>query len=201
MLATELLSSSGGPVPTETPGPHPDFGSALRTSRADDSYARISGTAELDLSGDFTIQLWARREDTGASAQLEAIFANPGDDPTGTLNAGGLSLDFDAIHPEEALELSVFLSDGSIADEVSGYDPGVDEWHFYRIVRRAEQVQLCVDGESVIAPFSAPGDLTSTHDVRLGRFRSSGVFFTGSIDELAFFSEALPCEVSPGRDP
>lgn len=194
MITTELLDTGGGSPPTESTGPHPDFGSAVRISSADNAYARLDGTTGLDLSGDFTIQLWAQREEELGTPQLEAIFANAGDDPMATRFAGGLSLDYDAIRPAEAIEMSVFLEDGTIVARSSGYEPGT-EWHFYRIVRRDERVELCVDGESVITPFAAAGNLTSTHSARLGRFRSEGVFFTGSIDEVAFFDEALPCEV------
>jgi len=195
-ITTVLLETGGGTVPTESTGPHPRFGSALRTSRTDNAYARLDGTEGLDLSGDFTVQLWARREELGPSSQLEAIFANAGDDPSGTELAGGLSLDYDGLNPGDAIEVSVFEADGDIPSDVTGFDPGA-EWHFYRIVRRDEQVQLCIDGIARTDEFTAAGDLTSSRAVRLGRFQSMGVFFNGSIDEVVIFDEALPCAV-PG---
>ncbi len=170
------------------------FGSAARISAADDAWIRIVNSEEMDLSGDFTIQLWARREVLG-TGQYEAIFANPGFDAPVGLD-GGASLFIDDTDTPTALELDLDRRDGDgTVYRAIAFDPGTD-WHFYRLVREGSLVYLCVDGARLsMAP--APGDYTSTNTMRLGRFATNGVFFTGGVDAMRIFTEALPCEAAP----
>lgn len=180
--------------PTMSPAADPELGSALRISAADGSWVRLVGSEEMDLSGDFTVQLWARREVLG-TGQYEAIVASPGVDAAVGLD-GGLALFVDDTETPPALELGVYRrdTDDQIVRTIR-FDPGTD-WHFYRIVRSGDAVLLCADGARLVSA-AAPGDYTSTNTMRFGRFGTDGVWFTGSIDEVRIFTEALPCEVAP----
>ncbi len=192
LYSVELNSPPTAPTMSATVDPA--LGSALRIAAADDSWVRLVDSEEMDLSGDFTVQLWARREILG-TGQYEAIVASPGVDAAVGLD-GGLALLVDDTETPPALELGVYRRDTE--DQIVRtirFDPGTD-WHFYRIVRSGEVVQLCVDGARLVSA-AAPGDYTSTNTMRFGRFGTDGVWFTGSIDEVRIFTEALPCEVAP----
>lgn len=169
-------------------------GSSISVSEADSTFVRLVDSDEMDLSGDFTIQLWARRGRLG-SGQYENLLSNPGSDSATSFN-GGVSLDIVDTRTTPYVELALFdrPTDAEIV-RTTTFDPGLD-WHFYRIVREAEQVQLCADGVRLTAG-PARGDYTSDRTVRLGRFATNGAFFTGSLDDVRVFTVALPCEATP----
>ena len=184
----ELTQTAGTMLPTQLPSAAMELGTAVRVASATDTYVRFLGSLAMDLSGDFTIQLWARREDTGGSS-LEALLTN--------INSvefmGGVSLDYDP--PRGDILLTVFDQAGTELARHTGYEPGAT-WHFYRIVRSGDVVQLCIDGVAQ-GQVTARGDLTANRSVTLGRFGTQGVFFTGELDEVRVITEALPCEAAP----
>ncbi|MCA9606811.1 MAG: LamG domain-containing protein [Myxococcales bacterium] len=190
------IGPNGTSPPTMTASVASELGSAMHVAEADGSWALLSGSGGMDLSGDFTIQLWFSRESD--SGQAEAIFSNAGPPASGGGFEGGVALLVDDIHSPRSLELALDSRDSS--DFVllePAFDPA-NAWHFYRVVREGSEVHLCVDGiELTGSPMPATHDYSSMNAMRIGRDGTNGPWITGAFDGLRIFTEALPCEAAP----
>lgn len=144
-------------------------------------------TTVVDYTRDVTVQLWASERTAGSS--FGWLYSDLG------AAGGGLAI---AIIPTMPANLQVAV--GSGPDDPSGFalttpyeTPGV--WHFIRVVRTADTLHVCIDGqyaaslEMLPGPFPAVAPALGKHTLNDGE----EVVFDGSIDDLRVFTGALPC--------
>ena len=199
------------------PGPAPVMGNARDFPL--DSAMRLDG-AELDWSGDFTIQLWAR-VDFVSHFETE-IFTNIYGPELGGVEIGLEPRDIFSTNMGDIDVLFAYyifpkpdaFDDSSLICDRgdTGTDPCCDDtscganivtpvqagWHFYRLVRDTanNEMRLCVDGQEMgtgVLPGDA--DISTTIDPKLATtaFGFSEPTFNGAIDDLRVISRALPC--------
>jgi hypothetical protein len=197
------LTETGSVSTTSTTGPSGEYG----TARVFTSNASLEADGlRMDYTDDFTIQLWLRVDDLRDGDPFvfsDLVAAVPE-------NAGGVNLvvrresaapnDFEA---QYAFPLPTDLpTDPSISCEESCRGsivaplPPLDEWHFFRLVRRtdADEIRLCIDGELVGTGWlDRDIEIPSPGDVKLGTTGVSSPRLIGAVDDLRVFSRALPC--------
>ncbi|HSI81955.1 MAG TPA: LamG domain-containing protein [Solirubrobacterales bacterium] len=173
--------------PTPNPGPYAQHGTAGVLEP--DLYFRA--TAPLARSDDMTVQFWISDGMPSAPPLFGWMFSNL-DLTTG----GGLGIRLCYGSPPK-LEVSISgadLCDGPSIDYPVSPPPSY-EWHFVRVVHRSGSVTICLDG---VARMTAPllGPTESAQPPHLGRNGSGDTLmtFSGPIDDLRVFSEALPCD-------
>jgi hypothetical protein len=156
------------------------------TARSDDRGAALglNGAGAVSVSG---------VPSTAATYSLEAWIAPSGSSTTryiisrGTSNAGyHLALDF-----FNRLVLTAGTSLG--AQSLTGPAIPAASWHHVAATLAGQTATLYVDGRLAATRTLAAQTVTSSQPVLLGRSaRSAGGFWSGSLDEVAVYSAALP---------
>jgi len=201
--AGRLTEGPGTADSTPISGPSP----AHREGRAWRYNARglVASGLRPDYGGDFTVQLWMLVDnlsfdppDVYSDTTVSSVEA-----------AGGVRLRLDR-DPDVALATYVFgltgappvdpsvtcAADGICTGTIAGAIPALDEWHFYRIVRRADldEVRFCIDGELVgTAPLDGDLDISPGVDPKISSTGGSRDALEGAVDDVRIFSRALPC--------
>ena len=190
----ELSARIGAARPSETTSVSGEFGSAIALASVDTSFARLRGLsgARADLSGDFTLQLWARLDD---NSSLFNTFVSNVETEGGQRYVGGVYLetgDFTNAH----VEFGASLSEPDDRRRTSTFQPD-GGWHFYRLVRSGSVLTLCVDGVDRGQRDVGAGDLGTARSFTLGRFGGEPPQFDGALDEVRLYGGALPCALTP----
>jgi hypothetical protein len=151
----------------------------------EDSLVEVAGNETLDVRGGFTVELWA-------NLGLPAFSGPGGNDNSSTLIAA-----------EGQFELSI-MADGNVKCEVGNKDvkavPGtvhIGTWHHYACTWDGMEIALYIDGveskrdEHLDLSFgqSEPGNILIGAELDEGERDDE---FTGAIDNLRLFMEALP---------
>lgn len=163
------------------------FGNAVFIESALGSYVGIQSSDNVDMSGDFTVQIWGRYDSlAGGAANYRTLFSSVPLDSSGPT---GVFVDH-----EESMTFGVGIEEAEYVE--TGFDPAEGIWHFFRLVREGTSLQLCIDGTLRGTSLEVgTADLTSTSSLRLGYEPERGPWFDGAVDELRMYGEALPCEV------
>ena len=151
----------------------------------------IPDSANLNITGDVTVDLWAMRTSFGAFSFL-------------LLKGGGVIGGVDVstayllgFNPSDELRASFELADGSGVD-LTGQAVVDDAFHHYAYVRSGNNHKLFFDGQVVASGdfIAGPGD-TSGLPLTIGAFRTDSdptgfaSHFGGVIDEVEIFNRAL----------
>ena len=154
-------------------------------------FVLVPNSASLNITGDVTVDLWAKRTSFGAFSFLVSKgggFIGGVDVPTAYL------LGF---NPSDELRASFELADGSGVD-LTGQAVVDDVFHHYAYVRSGNNHKLYFDGQvAASGDFNGrPGD-TSTLPLTIGSARTDSDptgfadYFGGVIDEVEIFNHAL----------
>ena len=148
---------------------------------------KVSDNPSLNLGGDLTIELWAKRTAPGGPAQLIAKGSADKDAPS------VFSLGFDRNHPRGMFQRAD-------ASQVSVYAQSVteNEFHHYAYVRSGSTHKIFVDGELIkTTVFTGDAGDSSSSPLTIGAIKDdsspSGFsqFFGGLIDEVSVYNRAL----------
>jgi len=197
------LTEAGSVNTSPTSGPSGAYGSGRRF---EENASLEADGVRMDYTGDFTIQLWVNVDNLADGEPFVFSDLNAAD----AANAGGVNLRVRRVGADNEFEAEYAFplptpapSDPSITCAASCRGsivapmPPLDEWHFFRLVRRTDtdEVRLCIDGERVGTGWlDADIEVPSPGDVRFGGTGVSGTdVFNGSIDDVRVFSRALPC--------
>lgn len=204
-----LTEGGGTSDSTRSSGPSPAHGDGRTWARTARGLRAVG--ERMDYSGDFTIQLWLLVDSlefdpptvysdtsrgspelaSGVALTLNRAVA------VGPPNVARASYVFPEppMGPSDDPAISCSL-EGICTGTIEAAIPALDEWHFYRIVRRADldEIRLCIDGELVgSAPLDGDVDISSQTDLKLARFDEFRDALIGSLDDVRVFSRALPC--------
>jgi len=160
-----------------------------------DDHILVPPSNELNISGDVTVDLWAKRGAVGASNAQ--VLLKKGALEVGTVDAPASYLL--EIYPGDTISAGFERADGS---NVLLHGPPITDlsYHHYAYVRHGSIHELYLDG-ALVASDSFDGEPGSTADIDLliGAHRHQGGavhYFYGQIDEVEIFSRALlPSEV------
>jgi hypothetical protein len=192
---TTVIDDSFTGMTTSGPGPSGRLGEARVF--VVDQYLQV-GNGPMDYRADFTVQFWSQFTEPQPDFQV-VPFADTSD-PSSRVHGGQVIL-----RPSSDvgdLELCYYHHDVEgnrlcLFPEM----PTDGAWHFWRITRSTDsgRYQLCIDGAEITSTtVPSDADMTSDEPPRLGRFVNfTPPYFTGSLDEVRVFSEALPCVTTP----
>jgi hypothetical protein len=181
-------------ITVEGPSLNEEYGQARVF--ASGQYMHSTGSP-MDYRGDFTIQFWAN---PATPASLDTVFYGDWDSDV----SGGMIFFLDEIEP--VINVCYFYGGGMWPTDtdpapcLGGAPPRDDQWHFYRVSRRADAgtISLCIDGaaQSTLTDQGSQ-DMTSDLSPYFGRNPFGPPDFTGSIDDVRIFKRALPCQAAP----
>ena len=185
ILDLQAEGSPPGTGPT-VPGPAPSDRLGDARVFAEGQFLAL-GNSPLDYSGDFTVQFWARMDEPPLARGTTAYSDFDGDSGGVWFNVSDESptADFCRFEPSEDALLCLTAT-----------RPTDASWHFWRIVRSTadETLRLCADGSELArTPLPADRNLTGFVQPLLGKYAFEYAYYTGSLDEVRVFSEALPC--------
>ncbi|HKE20548.1 MAG TPA: LamG domain-containing protein [Kofleriaceae bacterium] len=163
---------------------------------ADGQYMHSTGSP-LDYRADFTVQFWANAL---TPQSLDSAFVGDWDVDA----SGGMLWFLDDTAPD--VTVCYFYDKGrpwtqdDITPCLGGMSPRDDQWHFYRVSRKADAgtISLCIDGvhQNTLTE-QGNRDMTSDLAPYLGRNPFGPPGYGGSIDDLRIFKRALPCAAAP----
>jgi hypothetical protein len=197
-IVHDLSGKGNNGVLGTTPGPDANdpswirgllFGSALRFDG--DDVVRIADAPSLD-SPRLTVSAWVRNSGSPGRARYVISKGASGCEEAGyalyTGEDGGLR--FYVQDPSNGAQL---LVTSSVAPEAIWNG----KWHHVAGTFDGATVKLFVDGKLIpgSTTFPASGNTPQTGDVGWGDFLGScDLFYTGDIDEVAVFNQALPVD-------
>ena len=149
------------------------------------SFVSVLYNANLDIYGDFTVEAWAK---PGLLDKAQTVLHK------------GRSPNSDSWHYRLALTGRNFwrgsVRVGGKTYELTNMEPAsLDRWAYLVLTRRGDTLTFYVDGTAV-ATTTVSGDFSpSTGILAIGRTgTTSGGYFTGDIDEVAIYHDALSAE-------
>jgi hypothetical protein len=179
------------------------FGEAVRMDGFNDA-VNVGHDASLNLSGPFTISLWARLDDAQLGGgndliSLNQYFVSKG---TGTFNSANNTFTFvlansSPIIPDH-VAFQIFDSAGTanlVGDEtpllqLTNLDPSI----WYNFIGRWDgaEISIWLNGVKVDAmPFTGMMNTLPNANMLLGRLGNGTRFFDGDLDDVALWSRAL----------
>ncbi len=166
----------------------PEHGMALSLREGD--YLRPDTSVVMDYSEDFTIQMWMSFPNGFPPLTRGYAFADPNNDVS-----KGASL---SVSQTGVMWGEVFWGTGGSDYITLIYNfPNDGAWRFVRLVRdkSAQTLSLCIDG-ALVAQDTVPAaaDAQTDEQPEVGGWpNSSFSYWQGAVDDVRFFSRALPC--------
>ena len=199
IIAEDLISDNDGALINGPSWVIGKVGSALSFDGTND-YVRIPASENLNITGNLTVELWAKRKSLNTQEQIllvkGAATINGNDAPT----SYALGFNLKGIPSLTNKILASFeRDDGSNAD-IIGPEVTDTEFHHYVYARETNTHKLFLDGILVASEIfvGTPGD-TDNIDFILGALQNENSFFHfygGVIDEVKIYNRALSeCEV------
>lgn len=147
----------------------------------------FDGSSPLDYSHDVTVQLWTNLRSFVAGGAA-SVFSD--------LSAGaGLAI---SILPGSPATISATTrTTTSSLVEATAQVTSASTWHFIRVVRTADHLQLCIDGGAPVSMDAALVMVPATLPPDLGKdleAPSASASLDGELDDVRVISGALPCE-------
>ncbi|MDD5518383.1 MAG: LamG domain-containing protein [Candidatus Omnitrophica bacterium] len=157
-------------------------GQALSFDGVDD-YMNCGHNTNLNITGDFTVELWLKTSFTGSYMSIDK----------GQYGTGGFLLYFERISATSLdLIMDTIQSGGYQRTQSLGFTHG-NSWHQYVFLLNGSTGRLYVDGVELsyqTQPVCSPPDSATTRDFILG----STYKIDGSVDEVRFYNRALSAE-------
>ena len=155
-----------------------------------DDKLTVADAANLDLAGDFSIDMWAKPK---------AFTPGPGFDFLITKNDGFLS---------ETANFQVTMSPTGVMRFIIGGGAGtglfqfidapsaipLNQWSHIAVVRSSTSLELYINGVKVTSASRTVSQTTNNNPVVFGAATISGAEFNGLIDEVEIFNRALSPE-------
>ncbi|MCP4438633.1 MAG: T9SS type A sorting domain-containing protein [Aureispira sp.] len=139
-------------------------------------------------TNDFSISVWVKTSNTGRQAVYRiGKYTNTAN------NNGRIALELN--HPSgEGIYANISTQNNNSL--VVTHTPSINDgqWHNIIFMRRSQQLHLYLDGVLVNSNLNATAynvNNTNNADVYIGSTNGTGVFFNGSIDDLAVFNKPL----------
>lgn len=157
------------------------------------SWSWSCSPGETSMSGDFTIDLWAKI--TEPPEFQSTMLANWECSAQGGINLSpnqDNTMFVGAFHHQTGTDLC--MAGGETLSGVRSTDGG---WHFYRLVRdtTAGTLALCIDGVHQGSTGEPAADMSSGQPLYVGRnVEFNPPYFDGQVDDLRVLKRALPCE-------
>lgn len=176
-------------APTYVASVIPELGQGVRLAL--DQYL-LPGSAPMNYSGDFTIQMWAQLSDY--SWTYATMYADWNSDVP-----GGVYVDYDYDDTADTVTISAYVLRPPSGDStgISFTWPSDEQWHHLRLVRNTTTGtwRACVDGQQAASTgLSGALELSSDTAPFLGRnVTYNPPYFAGAIDDVRVFSRAYPC--------
>ncbi|HWU86498.1 MAG TPA: LamG domain-containing protein [Kofleriaceae bacterium] len=144
----------------------------------------------LPTSSAKTIQLWFQL-DMMLSTPNAWLFSDIDQD-----NGGGFGIQLDNT---SGLKLEASIPTGGSPPTYTSQSvsyPGLNAWHFIRMVHANGMIAICLDGTRLTSvPLAGPSTTVPKYGSYLGRNRwDPSNSFIGALDDVRVFSSALPCE-------
>jgi hypothetical protein len=152
-----------------------------------DSVVEIADSGDLNITGDLTVDLWAKRETFGGRAQLVAKGTADEDVPS------VFSLSFNQ-------DRTMWMFERTDATNVLLFGPSITDtdFHHYAYVRSGNTHKMFIDGALIKSEkFTGIAGDTSGLPFTIGAIRDSSKpsgyneFFGGMIDEVSIYNRAL----------
>jgi len=145
------------------------------------AYISVADATELDLGDIFTIEFWVKRNVTGT---LQYLFTKGG-------NAYALAFETDD---------TIILQKHSVGTIVASNIAITDtNWHYIVITKNGAIIKIYIDNVDRTGTISNQTLTNNSSDLNIGRNDAGSNYFSGLLDEVAFYKKALSASIISRR--